>query len=238
MADVSKAGSLFPLTSDIYHLSSIVFHAMLRVGLTGSIAVGKSFVMNRFAELGCRTCDADQIARFVVEPGSVGLEKIVAEFGRGVLADDGSLDRARLGSVVFGDTEQRARLNSILHPLIIEEQDRILGEWAADDPAGIAIVEAALMIESGSYRRFDRIIAVHCREEVQSERLIRRNGLSRDEAERRIRAQMAQSEKMMYADHLIDTSGTTVETLSRTDEVYEALRDTAARSGTDADGSL
>lgn len=211
---------------------------MLKVGLTGSIAVGKSFVMNRFAELGCHTCDADQIARSVVEPGSVGLERIVAEFGREVLADDGSLDRAQLGSIVFRDTKKRARLNSILHPLIIDEQDRILCEWAADDPTGVAIVEAALMIESGGYRRFDRIVVVHCAEQVQLERLMRRNGLSRDEAERRIASQMRQREKMSYADHLIDTSGTTAETLSRTDETYKALRDHAAGSGTDANESL
>ena len=203
---------------------------MLKVGLTGSIAVGKSFVMNRFAELGCRTCDADQIARRVVEPGSAGLEKIVAEFGSEMLADDGSLDRARLGSAVFNDAEKRQRLNSILHPLIIDEQDRILGGWEAIDSHGIAIVEAALMIESGGYKRFDRIVVVHCDAEVQLARLMQRNSLSRAEAERRIASQMRQNEKMAFADHLIDASGTTIETINRTNQVYELLREDAARS--------
>ena len=203
---------------------------MLKVGLTGSIAVGKSFVMNRFAELGCRTCDADLIARRVVEPGSAGLERIVTEFGSRMLADDGKLDRAQLGSVVFNDPEKRVRLNSILHPLIIEEQDRILGEWEAIDPDGIAIVEAALMIESGGYKRFDRIIVVHCDAETQLARLMQRNNLTRAEAERRVASQMSQSEKMAFADYLIDTSGAAVETIDRTDRVYELLREDAARN--------
>src|SRR6185295_14784875 len=163
---------------------------MLRVGLTGSIAVGKSFVSGVLAELGCRVLDADKTAREVVEPGSLALRDVVAQFGPEVVQSDGTLDRAALGALVFQDASKRAILNSILHPYIIAQQDEQLREWEAVDAGGIAIVDAALMIESGGYKRFDKLIVVHCRPEVQVERLMRRDKLSRDEALRRINSQM------------------------------------------------
>src|ERR1700750_1374168 len=179
---------------------------MLRAGLTGSIAVGKSFVAGVLAGLGCHVLDADESARRVVEPGTRGLRAVVEAFGAEVLRDQDTLDRAKLGSSVFGDAEKRMLLNSILHPLIIAEQDDVLKNWEAEDPRGIAVVDAALMIESGGYRRFDKLIVAHCRAGVQLERLMRRNGLSREEAERRIAAQMPQEEKLRYADFSVDTS--------------------------------
>jgi len=197
---------------------------MLRVGLTGSIATGKSFVSGVLAGLGCRVVDADELARLVVEPGTEGLRAVVEEFGAEVLSASGTLDRARLGALVFGDARRRERLNSILHPLIIAEQDALLRRWEAEDRRGVAVVDAALMIESGGYRRFDTLIVVHCRPEVQLERLMRRNNLSREEAERRIAAQMPQEEKLRYADFSIDTSGSFEETRARTEEVYKDLR--------------
>ena len=136
---------------------------MLRVGLTGSIAVGKSFVASLFDELGCHVLDADETAREVVAPGSRGLEDIVKQFGTEVLNPDGTLNRQLLGSIVFADNEKRELLNSILHPRIIQRQDEILREWELVDPNGLAIVDAALMIESGGYKRFDKLIVVHCR---------------------------------------------------------------------------
>ncbi len=197
---------------------------MLRVGLTGSIATGKSFVSGVLAGLGCRVADADELARRVVEPGTQGLRAVVAEFGAEVLSADGALDRARLGATVFGDARRRERLNAILHPLIIAEQDALLRRWEEEDPRAVAVVEAALMIESGGYRRFDKLVVVHCRPEAQLERLMRRNSLSRAEAERRIAAQMPQEEKLHYADFSVDTSGSFEETRARTEEVYKALR--------------
>ncbi len=196
---------------------------MLRVGLTGSIGVGKSFVASVFAELGCRVLDADQTAREVVLPGTAGLNAIVETFGDEILDPDGTLDRQRMAAVVFADKEKRQRLNSILHPFIIARQDHILSGWAAEDPEGIGIVDAALMIESGGYRRFDKLIVVHCRPEVQLERLRLRNGLSRDEAQRRIESQMSQEEKQKFADYLIDTSDGFEPTRQRTLEVYGDL---------------
>ena len=196
---------------------------MLRVGLTGSIGVGKSFVGSVFVELGCRLLDADDIAREIVLPGSEGLKNIVNEFGPDVLRFDGALDRKALASIVFADEQKRQLLNAILHPRIIERQDEILRGWELDTPDGIAIVNAALMIESGGYKRFDKLVVVHCRPEVQLERLMLRDGLSLHEAQERINSQMPQSEKQKYADYLIDTSDGFELTRQRTTEVYSQL---------------
>jgi dephospho-CoA kinase len=197
---------------------------MLRVGLTGSIAVGKSFVANVLAELGCRVMDADQTAREVVEADTPGLRAVVENFGREVLREDGTLDRARLGAIVFADERARARLNSILHPYIIAAQDEQLRRWEEQDPQGIGVVDAALMIESGGYQRFDKLIVAHCRPEVQLQRLMARNNLTREEAARRVAAQMPQDEKKRYADYLIDTSEGFIRTRRETEKVYHALK--------------
>jgi len=197
---------------------------MLRVGLTGSIGVGKSFVAGVLAELGCQVIDADQTAREVVEPGSPGLLAVAAKFGRGVIREDGTLDRERLGSLVFADEEKRRMLNSILHPYIIARQDELLREWETKDPNDIAIVDAALMIESGGYKRFDKLIVVHCTSAEQFKRIMIRDNLSRAEAEERIRAQLPQEEKKSYADYLIDTSDGFEAARKRTAEVYRELR--------------
>ncbi len=196
---------------------------MLRVGLTGSIGVGKSFVAGVLAELGCHLLDADATAREVVAPTSVALEKVVAEFGAGVLQSDGALDRTKLGNLVFSDPGRRATLNSILHPYIIARQDELMREWEAVSPNGIAVVDAALMIESGGYKRFDKLIVVHCRPEIQIQRVMSRSNLTREEAEQRISAQMSQEEKMKFADYLIDTSDGFDDTRQQTEKVYDAL---------------
>jgi dephospho-CoA kinase len=197
---------------------------MLRVGLTGSIAVGKSYVSGLLAGMGCRVVDADEVARRVVEPGAEGLRRVVEAFGEGVLGPDGTLDRARLGALVFGDEGKRGLLNSILHPLIIAEQDELLRRWEASEPRGIGVVDAALMIESGGHERFDKLVVVHCRPDVQLERLMRRNSLSREEAARRVAAQMPQEEKLRHADFSIDTSEGFDDTRRQTEEVYAELK--------------
>ena len=140
---------------------------MLRVGLTGSIGVGKSFVTSAFAELGCHVLDADQTARAVVEKGAPGLNAVVKAFGDNLLHEDGTLDRQKLVDIIFSDEDQRELLNSILHPFIIAAQDEQMQRWEKDDSDGIAIIDAALMIESGGYRRFDKLIVVYCRPEIQ-----------------------------------------------------------------------
>lgn len=204
---------------------------MLRVGLTGSIGVGKSFVASIFLELGCHVRDADQTAREVVMPDTPGLKALTEAFGEEILTADGTLDRKRLGAIVFNDETQRQRLNQILHPFIIARQDEIMNAWEAEDPDGIGIIDAALMIESGGYRRFDKLIVVHCRPEVQLERLMLRDKLSRDEALRRINSQMPQEEKQKFADYLIDTSDGFDLTRQQTVRVYQRLRQVTDKRG-------
>lgn len=196
---------------------------MLKVGLTGSIAVGKSTVVAILGDLGAVCFDADRISRSVVEPGQEALAEIVRTFGDSVLAADGTLDRAALGKIVFGDAERRAALERILHPRIIAEQDRLIAEAFAHDPDAIVVVDAALMIESGGYTRFDALVVVHCDPAIQLERLIARNSLSREEAEQRIAAQMPQEQKLAYATHTIDTTGTLDDTRRRTEAVWADL---------------
>lgn len=198
---------------------------MLKVGLTGSIAVGKSFVLGVLAELGCRVLDADRTAREVVATGTPGRNAVVDAFGSEILNPDGTLDRARLGAIVFSDAAKRRRLNSILHPFIIAAQDDQIRRWQSETPDAIAVVDAALMIESGGYRRFDKLIVVHCRPEVQLDRLISRDGLTPEDAAKRIAAQMSQAEKIKYADFLIDTSAGFADTRARTEAVFRELRD-------------
>lgn len=197
---------------------------MLRVGLTGSIAVGKSYVSRLLSELGCHVIDADVVARRVVEPGTEGLRALTEAFGPEILRADGTLDRPRLGSIVFKDPKQRELLNSLLHPLIMKEQDEQLRQWESVDRQGIGVVDAALMIESGGYERFDKLIVVHCDPEIQLRRLLERDNLSLEEAQRRIAAQMPQHEKLRYADYAIDTSQTFEDTRRQTEAVYRALR--------------
>jgi dephospho-CoA kinase len=197
---------------------------MLKVGLTGSIAVGKSFVCECFRELGAHVLDADLTAREVVEPGTRGLDLIVESFGVGVLQEDGGLDRARLGGIVFADAEKRQLLNSIVHPLVIEAQNAWIAEREAVDPDGIAIVDAALMIESGGYKRFDKIIVVWCNTAIQLQRLMLRNNLSAEEAQKRIDAQMPQDEKKRFADFLIDTSEGFEDARRQVGEVFAELK--------------
>lgn len=202
---------------------------MLKVGLTGSIAVGKSFILDILRELGARTIDADAVAREVVEPGTLGLKTVVAAFGNQILNPDGSLNRAALGSIVFADDAKRQKLNSILHPFIIARQDEIMRQWEQETPDAIAVIDAALMIESGGYKRLDKLIVVHCQPQIQLERLMKRDHISHDEAERRINAQMPQEEKKKHADYLIDTSEGVESARQQTTAVWQELQATGVR---------
>ncbi len=197
---------------------------MLKVGLTGSIAVGKSFVCSVLRGVGVHVLDADQTARDVVAPGTKGLADIIAAFDYEILQPDGSLDRVKMAKLVFADEAKRKLLNSIVHPLVIEEQDRWMNNVNAQDPNGIAVIDAALMIESGGYERFDKIVVVWCRPELQSARLMDRRALDETQAKQRIAAQMPQDEKKRYADYLIDTSKDHDHTRRQTLELVGGLR--------------
>jgi dephospho-CoA kinase len=197
---------------------------MMRVGLTGGLASGKSFVGRTLADLGCHLIRADDLGHQVLAPGGEACNAVIAEFGDGILSPDGTIDRKRLATVVFDSPDKLAVLNGIVHPAVIRREDQWAAEIERSDPNAIAVVEAAILIETGSYRRFDRLILVVCTEEQQIERAMHRDGWTRAEAESRLRRQMPLEEKRKYADFVIDTSGTKESTVAQTRQVFESLR--------------
>jgi dephospho-CoA kinase len=196
---------------------------MLKVGLTGGIACGKTVVRQRLEERGIPTLDADSVVHRLMKPGTEVTRQVAEAFGESVLESSGAVDRKALGALVFADEASRLKLNAIVHPAVWREIERFFEERERASDA-VAVVDAALMIETGSYRRYDTVVVVHCRPELQLERLMARDGLSRDDALRRIRSQMPIEEKISYADFLVDTSGTLEETLKQTDELASKLR--------------
>ncbi|MHB8834292.1 MAG: dephospho-CoA kinase [Candidatus Methylomirabilia bacterium] len=196
---------------------------MLRVGLTGGIASGKSTVARIFGELGAHVLDADRIAREVVPPGSQALSRIARAFGEELLRSDGTLDRAALGRLVFADAGKRRVLEGILHPLILAEIDRRTGELEHEDPEGLVVVEAALILELGRQAEFDALVVVWADEEQQRRRLIRRDNLSAEEADRRLGAQMPLAEKRRRTRFVVDNSGSEAACRSDAERVYGEL---------------
>ena len=197
---------------------------MLRVGLTGGIATGKSTVGAMFVELGCHLIESDQITHQLFEPGQAVHATVVQQFGKRILAADGTIDRRILGDIVFKDPQARAKLNSLVHPAIIQRQQEWLKEMEAQDRRGIAIVDAALMIEVGTYKNYDKVIVVTGSPEIQRERLRARSALSEEQIESRIRSQMPTEEKLKYADFVIDNSGSIGSTRAQVERVYRQLR--------------
>jgi dephospho-CoA kinase len=197
---------------------------MLRVGLTGGIACGKSFVGETLAGFGCYLIQADELGREVMAPGGEAYDAIVREFSSDILAPDGSIDRPRLAALVFQNPERLARLNALVHPPVLRREAELADAFFAREPHGIAVVEAAILIETGSYRRFDKLILVFCAQEQQVERALRRERAVEADVRARIGRQMPLEEKRKYADYVIDTSGTKNETLRQTRAVYDALR--------------
>jgi len=197
---------------------------MIRVGLTGGLAAGKSFVGEQLAGLGCLLVKADEIGHQVEQPGAEAYQAIVDEFGRAILREDGTIDRRRLAAEVFGKPERLRTLNQLVHPAVRARIDRRIAEFAAREPDGIAVVEAAILIETGSYRNYDRLIVVVAKEEQQMERAMARDHLTRDEVLDRLNRQMPLAETVKFADYVIDTSGSKQHTIEQTRAVYESLR--------------
>jgi dephospho-CoA kinase len=198
---------------------------MLKVALTGSIAVGKNYVLSVLAELGCHPIDADQVAHEVTKPGRPAYHEVVQTFGSGILGEGGAIDRARLGALVFDDPVARARLNQIVHPRVIEEINRMIGEIERQDPDGIIMVAAALIVESGAYKTFDKVIVVTCDEETQITRLMGRDAITREAAMKKMEAQLSSADKRRYADYEVDTSGSFDETRAQVEAVYRRLKE-------------
>ncbi|MGO9259094.1 MAG: dephospho-CoA kinase [Bryobacteraceae bacterium] len=197
---------------------------MLKVGLTGGLASGKTFVGEALASYGCLLIQADLLGHEVLAPGGEAYQQVVEEFGGAILSAQGAIDRRALAAEVFGSPDRLARLNSLVHPPVMRREERLLAEFAARDPHGIAVLEAAILIETGSHKRFDRIILVVCEEECQVERAMRREGANLADVRARLSNQMPLAEKRKFADFVVDTSGEKEDTLRQTRAVYEALR--------------
>jgi len=196
---------------------------MLKVGLTGGIASGKSFVAEIFRECGAKLVDADSISRDVVKKGKKAYNNIVSHFGKIILDDTLEIDRNKLGSIVFNNPEELKNLNSITHPEIVRREDEICQKIANENPKSIIIVNAALLIEAGSYRRFKKLILVYVSLETQFRRLIERDGLSMPDIRSRINSQMSFEEKRKFADYIIDNDGDVESTRIQCEKIYEAL---------------
>ncbi|MDA2938034.1 dephospho-CoA kinase [Acidobacteria bacterium AH-259-A15] len=198
---------------------------MLKVGLTGGIACGKSHVLRGFQNLGVYTIDADEIAHQVILPGKAAYKKIVHTFGHGILAPDQTIDRKKLGKLVFFDEEARQELNRIVHPFVLEEEERLMSNFgtAKDPKSPMVMVDAALMVETGSYRKYDFLIVVYCDSLIQLRRLMSRESLSQEEAMRRIRTQMPLSEKVKHADYIVDNSGRLSDTKEQIKQIFTEL---------------
>jgi dephospho-CoA kinase len=197
---------------------------VLRVGLTGGIATGKSTVARIFSGLGASVLDADFIARRLLEKEAPGYGPAVAAFGRDILGVDGTIDRVRLGRIVFAEPERRAALEAILHPLIRAEEARFVDLLADTGQGRIAVTNAALLIETGFYRDYHRVVVVQCSLQTQIDRILRRDGLSESDARARIAAQMDADEKARVAHYLIDTTAGMAQTEARARVVYRHLQ--------------
>ena len=203
---------------------------MLKVGLTGGIASGKSVVGEMFLALGAHVIQADRIAHEFMQPGEAVYREVVRRFGEGILNPDGSVNRARLAEAAFerpGKPSRVQELNQIVHPAVIRKQDAWMDEVGRRDPRAIAIVEAALILEAGAQERFDRVVVVTCRAEQRIQRWARRVGVdeetARQEVSRRMAAQLPDDEKVKAADYVIDNSGSMDEARKRVGEVYDEL---------------
>ena len=201
---------------------------MLRVGLTGGIASGKSRVLRRLEAGGCLTLDLDRVAHEVMAPGATAYDDVVAAFGKAVVGPGGAIDRKALAAVVFKDAQARERLNAIVHPRVREEEQRRSAS-AASAPDAIVVVDAALLVETGTHLRFDRLAVVVCPPDVQLARLMARDALAAEDAAARIRAQLPVTEKRRFAHFEIDSSGTPEGTDAGADALLLSLRELARR---------
>ncbi len=202
------------------------------IALTGGIASGKSTIARRLAEHGAVVVDADGIVRDVQQPGSPVLEAIADAFGERMLRDDGSLDRAALGSAVFGDPDAVARLNAIVHPAVRAESARRFAEAFAADAAAVVVYDVPLLVEARVDDPWDLVVVAHAPAEDRARRLVELRGLSADEADARLASQVSDDARLAVADVVIDTSTTLEHTRRQVDDLWERLPQLVAEAGT------
>jgi dephospho-CoA kinase len=205
---------------------------MYLIALTGGIASGKSLVASRLAELGAVHIDADKLAREVVEPGQPALARIAAEFGEGVIASDGSLDRQALANIVFTDPAKRGALNAITHPAVWSRVLELCAEAEAADPGAIVVYDVPLLVEASSDRplTFDLVVVVDTPAAVRLERLVRDRGMARQEASHRINSQATDAERLAIADEVIDNTGSIEATLEHVDSLWATIVERSSRN--------
>ncbi len=200
---------------------------MLRVGLTGGMGCGKSTVAAMMRALGCHVIEADPLAHKLIEPGQPAFQEVVRAFGADILHSDGHVDRAKLGTIVFADVDKLLRLNAIVHPRVLKELERLFSVYAVANPQGVAVIEAALLIEAGYVKHLDRLVVAWCKPEQQMERLLAR-GMSREQIEQRLAAQIPLEEKRRRADDVVDCSVPLEETRAQVERLVAKLRQLAA----------
>lgn len=196
---------------------------MLIVALTGGIATGKSVAARVLEELGCYVHHADKTAHELMQPEKPAWREIVDHFGEEILNNDKTINRSKLGSIVYSDRKERLFLNKIVHPLVSEKRKEIIQSLEKDGRYKIFVSEAALTIEAGFVQFFDRIVVVYCEKEIQIKRLMERDQISRSEALEKLKSQKDPEEKTKYADYIIDTSGTLQSTIEQAERVYRNL---------------
>lgn len=197
---------------------------MLRIGLTGGLASGKSFVGRSLQDLGCFLIQADELGHEVMRKSAESYPSIVDAFGPGILNQDAEIDRRKLGAIAFANPDLLKQLSAIVHPAVRARGHVLEQSFQQRDPHGIIVYEAAILIETGSFREYQKLIVASCTEEQQIERALARDHFTKDEALNRLRRQMPLEEKVKYADYVIDTSGTKEHTLDQTRTVYASLR--------------
>jgi len=197
---------------------------MLKVGLTGGYATGKSFVASELQRLGCHVIQADRLGHNVLAPEGEAYRATVEAFGPEILARDATIDRKRLGAMVFGSSALLEKLNGLVHPAVFRLEAKMLHQISTKDPKGIAVIEAAILIETGRSCHFDRLILTACSEEEQISRGMTRDHLTREEVMARLRHQMAAHYKKRFADYVIDTGLPKSETAKRVESIYRELQ--------------
>lgn len=197
---------------------------MLTVGLTGGYASGKTFVASELERLGCHVIRADELGHTVLLPRGEAYAPTVEVFGKEILDRDGLIDRRKLGAIVFASPELLQKLNGLVHPAVFRLEKEMLASFAAEDPRGIAVIEAAILIETGRHTRFDRMILTACDKETQIARGMKRDHLTREQVLARLQNQMSLEEKKKYADYIVDTTGNKEGTVQQIERIYDDLR--------------
>ncbi|MBM3311480.1 MAG: dephospho-CoA kinase [Candidatus Aminicenantes bacterium] len=201
---------------------------MLTVALTGGIAAGKSVVARVFEARGCVLFRADEVARRLIDPGGPAVRPLIERFGQDIAGPDGGVDRQKLAAIVFGDPAGRADVNRVVHPLVEKARRAEVARLEAEGRTEVFVSEAALTIEAGLEKGFDKVVVVWCPADLQIARLMGRDGLGREEACRRMAAQMPSEDKLRYADYVVDASGSLERTLAQAEAVYAKLLEDAA----------